>query len=55
MPTFSNIDSDEDEPVAVAKKPVPKKEAKEPDNDRAAFLARLNAMHAAGPRKMAPP
>jgi len=50
MPIFDNVDSDEKSPVAP-KKPI-KKAAEEPGNDRAAFLARLNAMHAAGPRKV---
>ena len=46
------MDEDEKKPEPV-KKPAVKKAA-EPDNDRAAFLARLNAMHAAGPRPMMP-
>ena len=52
MPIFNNVDEDEKKPEPM-KKPVVKKAA-EPDSDRAAFLARLNAMHAAGPRPMMP-
>lgn len=51
MPIFDNVDEDEQKPEPVARKP-PAKKAAEPDSDRAAFLARLNAMHAAGPRPM---